>query len=66
MTTEPTAEEIDITEAMRLTGKTRDTLMRWKKIGKVRARTVVTEYTQRQRRLLFQRSDIEKLAEGKS
>jgi hypothetical protein len=58
----PASEEITIDEAMALTGKSRDTLMRWKARGKVTARTVETEYTQRQRRILFRRSEIEALA----
>jgi NAD(P)H-hydrate repair Nnr-like enzyme with NAD(P)H-hydrate epimerase domain len=59
-------EEIDIAEAMRISGRTRDTLMRWKRAGKVAARTVETEYTQRQRRVLFRRSEIEALAAEQS
>lgn len=58
----PADEEITIDEAMRLTGRTRDTLMRWKKAGKVAARTVDAEYMQRQRRILFRRSEIESIA----
>ena len=58
----PAGEEITIDEAMKLTGRSRDTLMRWKARGKVKARTVETEYTQRQKRVLFLRSEIEALA----
>lgn len=62
----PATDEIDITEAMRLTGKTRDTLMRWKRDGKVSARVETRTHTQRQRRILFLRSDIEKVAGAES
>lgn len=57
----PTSDEIDITEAMRITGKSRETLMRWKRQGKVTTRTEEREYAQRQRRVLFQRDEIERL-----
>lgn len=62
----PASDEIDITEAMRITGKTRDAIMRWKRAGKINARVELRERTQRQRRILFQRSEIEKLAGGES
>lgn len=55
-------EEIDITEAMRITGKSRETLMRWKRQGKVTSRTEDREYAQRQRRVLFRKDEIERLA----
>lgn len=58
----PASEEIDITEAMRITGKSRETLMRWKRQGKVTTRTEDREYAQRQRRVLFRRAEIEQLA----
>lgn len=58
----PADEEITIDEAMRLTGRTRDTLMRWKATGKVTARVVTAPITQRQRRILFHRSEIERVA----
>lgn len=58
----PASEEIDITEAMRITGKSRRTLMRWKEEKGLTARTEVKEFTQRQRRVLFRREEIEKLA----
>lgn len=54
-------DEIDITEAMRLTGKSRETLMRWKRTGKLTGRIVEQQYTQRQRRVLFRRDEIERL-----
>lgn len=57
----PVSEEIDITEAMRMTGKSRETLMRWKRAGKVTARIEERQYTQRQRRVLFRRDEIQKL-----
>lgn len=61
MTTDnPANDEIDIDEAMRLTGKSRATLMRWKKT--LTTRTEVREFTQRQPRIVFLRSEIEQLA----
>ena len=57
----PTNDEIDIDEAMRLTGKSRATLMRWKEDKNLTTRTTVRVHTQRQRRLLFLRSEIEAL-----
>lgn len=54
-------DEIDINEAMRLTGKSRATLMRWKRDKKLTTRTDIREYRQRQRRLMFRRSEIEAL-----
>ena len=63
MTNESLAnDEIDIDEAMRLTGKSRATLMRWKDEKSLTTRTTVRVHTQRQRRLLFLRSEIEALA----
>jgi hypothetical protein len=58
----PASDEIDITEAIRITGKSRETLMRWKRLGKLKSRTEEREYTQRQRRVLFRWSDVERLA----
>lgn len=58
----PASDEITIDEAMRITGRKRDTLMRWKAAGKVTARVVAAPITQRQRRILFRRSEIESLA----
>lgn len=58
----PTNDEIDITEAIRLSGKSRATLMRRKRDKQLTTRTDVREHTQRQRRLLFLRSEIEALA----
>jgi hypothetical protein len=53
------AEEwVDIDEAIRLTGRTRKTLMLWKKGGRVEAKTEETAFTQRQRRTLFRKSDL--------
>lgn len=57
-----TDDEIDITEAIRMSGKSRETLMRYKRTGKLTARTEEREYRQRQRRVLFRRSEIEALA----
>lgn len=57
----PISDEIDITEAMRITGKSRETLMRWKRAGKITGRIVEQQYTQRQRRVLFRRDEIERL-----
>lgn len=51
-------EWVDIDEAQRITGASQRTLMRWKKAGKVQAKTEETEFTQRQRRTLFRRSDL--------
>lgn len=51
-------EWVDIDEAMRLTGASRRTLMRWRADGKVKATTREREFTQRQRRILFKRSDL--------
>lgn len=62
MTANSSAEEIDITEAMRITGKSRETLMRWKRQGKLTARTEDREYAQRQRRVLFRKDEVERLA----
>jgi len=58
----PADDEIDIDEAMRLSGKSRATLMRWKRDARLTTRTGVRELTQRQRRLFFLRSEIEALA----
>lgn len=60
--TEKAEEWIDIDEAMRLTGKSRRTLMRWKKENQVEARTVDQEFVQRQRRTEFRKADIMKAA----
>jgi len=56
------SDEIDIVEAMRITGRQRDTLMRWKRDGKVQARVITEVIPQRQRRILFRRDEIERLA----
>lgn len=55
--TEP-EEWIDIDEAIRLTGKSKRTLMRWKLTKKVQARTIDQEFVQRQRRTVFNKSDV--------
>jgi hypothetical protein len=55
-------EEIDITEAMQITGKSRETLMRWKRQGKLTTRTEDRTYAQRQRRVLFRKDEIERMA----
>lgn len=64
MTTDTPADddEITIEEAMQIAGVARDTLMRWKRDGKVSARTVEATFTQRQRRVLFKRSEIARRA----
>jgi len=51
-------EWIDIDEARELTGKSRETLMRWKAQQAVAARTENEKFTQRQRRVLFKKSDL--------
>jgi hypothetical protein len=56
--TDQAEEWIDIDEAQRLTGKTRKTLMLWKKEGKVEAKTETVEQTQRNRRTFFRKSDL--------
>ena len=56
--TDQTDEWVDIDEAMRLTGRTRKTLMLWKKGGRVEAKTEETDFTQRQRRTLFRKGDL--------
>lgn len=60
-TDDPASEEIDIDEAMRITGKSRATLMRWKREKGLTTRTAIQEYTQRQSRVLFRRDEIEAL-----
>lgn len=62
----PNSDEIEIDEVMRLTGKSRDTIMRWKRDGKIKARTEMREFTQRQPRIVFSRSDIEALIGGEA
>lgn len=57
----PGSDEIEIDEVMRLTGKSRDTIMRWKRKGKLTARTEMREFTQRQARIVFSRSEVEAL-----
>jgi predicted DNA-binding transcriptional regulator AlpA len=62
MTIESSApDEIDIDEVMRLTGKSRSTIMRWKRDKELTTRTEVRIHQQHQRRLLFRRSEIEPL-----
>ena len=58
----PTGDEIDIDEAVKLTGLRRETLMRYKRDGKLSGRVALVEQTQRNRKLLFPRSEILKLA----
>lgn len=55
-------EELDIDEVMRLTGKSKPTIMRWKREGKLTARTEMREFKQKQPRLVFLRSEVERLA----
>ena len=65
MTHDPGAtDEIDITEAMRLSGLSRRTLMRYKETGRLKGRVETRSTTQRQRRVLFVRDEIEALARG--
>lgn len=65
MNTEQAEEWIDIDEAVKLTGRSRRTLMRWKKERKVAARTVDQEFVQRQRRTEFSKGDLTKaITEG--
>jgi hypothetical protein len=53
------AEEwVDIREAMRITGKTRKTLMLWKKQQAVEAKTEIVEVIQRNRRTFFRKSAL--------
>lgn len=58
----PASDEVTIDEAMRISGRKRDTLMRWKRDKKLTARIVDADVTQRQRRILFRRSEVESLA----
>jgi hypothetical protein len=51
-------EWIDIDQARVLTGKSRKTLMIWKRDQEVAARTEDATFTQRQKRVLFKRSDL--------
>lgn len=62
----PVSDEIDINEVIRITGKTRDTIMRWKRAGRITGRTESITQVQRQRRLLFRRSEIEKITGAES
>jgi predicted DNA-binding transcriptional regulator AlpA len=63
MTTKiPANDEIDIDEAMRITGKSRSTLMRWIKEKNLTTHTQLREFTQKQPRIIFRRSEIESLA----
>jgi predicted DNA-binding transcriptional regulator AlpA len=59
-------DEIDINEAMQITGKSRATLMRWKREKGLTTRTDIREYRQRQRRLMFRRSEIEALTKDEA
>ena len=61
MTHETPDDEIEIDEAIELSGLSRRTLMRLKATGKIAARTEALPSVQRQRRLLFRRSEIESL-----
>jgi predicted DNA-binding transcriptional regulator AlpA len=58
----PADDEIDIDEAMRITGRSRSTLMRWIREKKLTAHTQLRDFTQRQPRVMFRRSEIESLA----
>ena len=58
----PASDEITIEEAMRISGRKRDTLMRWKRTAKLTTRIVEAQVTKRQRRILFRRSEVEALA----
>ena len=58
----PASDEIDIDEAVRLTGLRRETLMRYKRAGKLAGRVAIVEQTQRNRKVLFRRDEIEALA----
>lgn len=51
-------EWIDIDQARELTGKSRKTLMAWKKDQEVEARTTDAAFTQRQRRVVFRKADL--------
>jgi hypothetical protein len=57
----PESSEIDIDEAMRLSGISRRTLMRYKVTGKLTTRIDSRTTEQRQRRILFRRDEIEAL-----
>lgn len=64
MTTDRSAsDEIDMDEAMRVSGKTRDALMKLKKRGRLSTRIVLAEQVQKNRKILFRRNEIEALAE---
>ena len=63
MTTEdPASDEITIDEAMQLSGKSRVALMKLKARGKLKGRVVLVERTQRNRKVMFRRDEIEALA----
>ena len=51
-------EWIDIDAARALTGRTRDTLMRWKRDKPIATRTEDATFTQRQKRVLFRKADL--------
>jgi len=51
-------DEIDITDAITKTGKSRETLMRMARSGELHTRTVHVLYAQKQRRVMFKRADI--------
>jgi hypothetical protein len=59
------SDEITIEEAMQISGRARDTLMRWKRDKKLTTRIIEATITRRQRRILFRRSEIEALAGSK-
>jgi len=58
----PANDEIDIDEAMRITGRSRSTLMRWIKEKNLTTHTQLREFTQKQPRVMFRRSEIISLA----
>jgi hypothetical protein len=47
---------------MQISGRARDTLMRWKRDKKLTTRIIEATITRRQRRILFRRSEVEALA----
>ena len=51
-------EWIDMDAARELTGKSRETLMRWKKDKAIDTRTEDAPFTQRQRRVVFRKADL--------
>lgn len=51
-------EWIDMDAARELTGKSRDTLMRWKRARPIATRTEDAAFTQRQKRVLFRKADL--------